>query len=81
MPIHGYKPSAGPCRICGDGFEHQTRAGAPDISQCPKCGQNVERLTDVPGPRGRSRSSTISSAKQAGFTILRRTGGGGFEKL
>ena len=81
MPIHGYRPLTGPCRICGDGFEHRASPGDPALTECPKCGQRVERAADRPGPRGRSRSSAISSAKQAGFTILRRTDGGEFEKL
>ena len=81
MPLHAYAPLSTPCRLCGDGFEHRSDAGAPDLTACPTCGQTVRRLgiQTVNSPK-LSAPLSVSRAKQAGFTVLHRTSGGVFEK-
>ena len=81
MPLHAYAPLAPPCRLCGDGFEHRAPAGAPDLNACPTCGQGVRRVAvhSVNSPK-LSAPLSVSRARQAGFTVLKRTPGGEFEK-
>lgn len=81
MPLQFYAPLKPPCRLCGAGFEHRQRAGEPDLAHCPKCGQDVKRseAQTVNSPK-LSAPLSVSRAKQAGFTVLKRTSGGEYEK-
>ena len=81
MPLQAYAPLKSPCRLCGDGFEHRQSARAPDLAACPACGQRVRRLAAQPVNSPKlSAPLSVSRAKQAGFTVLKRTSGGEFEK-
>ena len=81
MPLHAYAPDSPPCRLCGDGFEHLAPAAAAELVACPTCGQAVHRLARqaVNSPK-LSAPLSVSRARQAGFTVLKRTSGGEFEK-
>jgi putative FmdB family regulatory protein len=81
MPLQFYAPLKPPCRLCGTGFEHRQPPNAPDLTSCPKCGQSVQRAAAqiVNSPK-LSAPLSVSRAKQAGFTVLKRTAGGEFEK-
>lgn len=81
MPILFYTPLQPPCRLCGPGFEHRQPAGAPDLTHCPKCGQEVRRGAGqrVNSPK-LSAPLSVSRARQAGFTVLKRTPGGEYER-
>lgn len=81
MPLHAYAPLSTPCRLCGDGFEHRANAGEPDLTECPTCGQTVHRIAvqAVNSPK-LSAPLSVSRARQAGFTVLKRTSAGEFEK-
>jgi len=81
MPLYRYIPAKAPCKLCGDGFEHRQGAGDPALTACPTCGQAVSRA--VPQPVNTPKllaPLSVSSAKQAGFSVLRRTSNGDFEK-
>lgn len=81
MPLRAYVPLAPPCRLCGDGFEHAQAANAPDLTACPKCGQSVRRAPAAPVNSPKlSAPLSVSRARQAGFTVLKRTSGGEFER-
>ena len=81
MPLHFYAPLKTPCKLCGAGFEHSLPAGAPELTSCPKCGQSVRRVapqtTNTPKL---SAPLSVSRARQAGFTVLKRTSGGEYER-
>jgi hypothetical protein len=81
MPLQFYAPLQPPCRLCGSGFEHRQPAGAPDLTACPKCGQAVARVAPqtVNSPK-LSAPLSVSRARQAGFTVLKRTSAGEYEK-
>jgi hypothetical protein len=81
MPLRFYAPLQPPCRLCGPGFEHRQAATAPDLETCPKCGQHVHRvaLQTVNSPK-LSAPLSVSRARQAGFTVLKRTSAGEYEK-
>jgi hypothetical protein len=81
MPIALYSPLKPPCRLCGPGFEQHQRAGERDLTHCPKCGQKVRRGTvqSVNSPK-LSAPLSVSRARQAGFTVLKRTPGGEYER-
>ena len=81
MPLFHYRPAQVPCKLCGPGFEHRQSAADPALTTCPTCGQPVTRNAthSVNSPKILAPLS-ISSAKQAGFTVLKRTSRGEFEK-
>lgn len=81
MPLYAYAPVARPCRLCGDGFEHRADATEPALTVCPTCGQPVQRLAaqTVNSPKLLAPLS-VSRARQAGFTVLKRISDGEFEK-
>ena len=81
MPLHYYAPATPPCRLCGDGFEHRAPAAAAVLSACPTCGQPVvRRATYAVNTPKLSAPLSVSRAKSAGFTVLKRTGAGEFER-
>jgi putative FmdB family regulatory protein len=81
MPLQFYAPLNPPCRICGPGFEHRQPGGTPDLTACPKCGQAVHRVAvqSVNSPK-LSAPLSVSRARQAGFTVLKRTSAGEYER-
>ena len=81
MPLQFYAPLKPPCRICGPGFEQRQAAGRPDLTTCPKCGQGVHRVPvqSVNSPK-LSAPLSVSRARQAGFTVLKRTSAGEYER-
>jgi putative FmdB family regulatory protein len=81
MPLHTYAPLSSPCRLCGEGFEHRSAAGEAELTVCPTCGQRVRRVAPQPVNSPKlSAPLSVSRARQAGFTVLKRTSGGEFEK-
>lgn len=81
MPLRAYQPIKPPCRLCGDGFELMQQAADPPLTTCPKCGQDVimRPVNRVAAPKVTKPIST-SEAKGAGFSVLKRTSDGTFEK-
>ena len=81
MPVYRYLPAKAPCKLCGDGFDHRQNTGDPMLAACPKCGQAVARVLAQPVNTPKLlKPLSVSSAKQAGFTVLKRTSNGDFEK-
>jgi len=81
MPLLVYTPCQPPCRLCGPGFEHRQDHGAPNLTACPTCGQPVvpSAVHTVNSPK-LSAPVSVSRARQAGFTVLKRTSGGEYER-
>jgi hypothetical protein len=81
MPIRAYQPLQTPCRLCGDGFEIVHASGEAPLSHCPRCGSAVtlRAVTSASTPRV-TKPLSVSDAKAAGFSVLKRTPGGEFEK-
>ena len=81
MPVYRYTPCELPCKLCGDGFEHRQTSSTAELTACPTCGQAVVRaeINSITTPK-LSRPVSVSSAKQAGFTVLKRLGDGEYER-
>lgn len=81
MPIRTYEPLQPPCRMCGKGFDLVQGSSEPTLTECPKCGQGVRLRTPVTVNSPEIlKPISVSDAKAAGFTVLKRTSGGEFEK-
>jgi putative FmdB family regulatory protein len=81
MPAYRYRPSKGSCRLCGDGFDCVQSPTESPLEECPKCGLEVSRIIpdQIHTPRLLAPLAP-SKAKAAGFTILKRTSDGNWEK-
>ncbi|HEY3323529.1 MAG TPA: zinc ribbon domain-containing protein [Planctomycetota bacterium] len=72
-----------PCEVCGGkDFEIVQRMADDALSQCPKCGGEVQRVITLPGlsGAGKVKKPSESSMAQAGFTQYKRCGKGYYEK-
>jgi len=81
MPLFRYRPDPSPCKLCGEGFDHQQKAGEPDLTECPTCGKNVMKM--LPGGINSPkilRKPSVSDAKSKGFTVLKKISDGEYEK-
>lgn len=81
MPVFRYAPLSPPCKLCGEGFDLVQPAAAPALAACPTCGQPVQRAVATRANLPKLTAPlSVSQVKQAGFTVLRRTGDGTYEK-
>jgi len=53
----------------------------PSLTDCPRCGQPVQPqvVTNANAPRV-TKPASVSAAKSAGFTVLKRISSGEYEK-
>ena len=81
MPVYRYAPVKAPCKLCGEGFDLRHNASDPALSECPTCGQAVARqaIQQINTPKLLAPIS-VSKAKQAGFTVLKRISDTEFER-
>lgn len=81
MPLYQYEPFKTPCKLCGKGFELTQKISDPELSECPKCGQAIHRSSPstINTPHY-SKPLSISDAKASGFTVLKKTSKGEYEK-
>lgn len=82
MPIHRYAPASGPCRLCGEGFDHRQHPGEANLAACPTCGQAVTRAAapqSVNTPK-LLKPLSVSDAKSLGFSVFKKTASGEFER-
>ncbi|MBI5772928.1 MAG: zinc ribbon domain-containing protein [Verrucomicrobia bacterium] len=80
MPIYEYKLCAGRCAICGGGFTLRRPLSAAPLTQCPACKKPVEKIISQFSSPKKLKPLSISDAKKAGFTVLKRLGKGEFER-
>jgi hypothetical protein len=81
MPLRFYSPRKKPCRLCGEGFDHHQPADSAPLTHCPNCGQDVDcRVTPRVNSPQLSAPLSVSRAKQAGFTVLKRIASGEYER-
>jgi hypothetical protein len=67
--------------LCGEGFDHSQKPGDPDLTECPTCGKKVHKEfpSGVNSPKV-SKKPSVTEAKQAGFTVLKKISDGEYEK-
>jgi len=80
MPLYEYEPCDGECKMCGGRFTLRRPIDAPPVKDCPLCKKPVRKvISQVHTPRA-SKPVSISDAKKAGFTVLKRLGKGEYER-
>jgi putative FmdB family regulatory protein len=77
MPLYEYELCEGNCVMCGGRFTLRRPLGAKELTNCPSCKKPVRKLIST---FNSPKKLSISDAKKAGFTVLKRTGKGEYEK-
>jgi putative FmdB family regulatory protein len=77
MPLYEYELCEGNCAACGGKFTLRRPLSAAPLTECPACKKPVRRVwSTFSSPR----TLSISDAKKAGFTVLKRVNKGEYER-
>ena len=80
MPLYEYELCKGDCVVCGGKFTLRRPLSAPPLTKCPLCKRPVRKLISSFSSPVKLKPLTISDAKKAGFSVLKRTGKGEYER-
>jgi putative FmdB family regulatory protein len=80
MPYYEYELCAGDCAVCGGKFTLRRPITAAELKVCPACRRPVRKIISTFSSPLKLKPLSVSDAKKAGFTILKRIGKGEYEK-
>jgi putative FmdB family regulatory protein len=80
MPLYEYELCKGDCVVCGGKFTLRRPLSAPPLTKCPLCKRPVRKLISSFSSPVKLKPLTISDAKKAGFSVLKRTAKGEYER-
>jgi putative FmdB family regulatory protein len=80
MPYYEYEICDGDCKMCGGKFTLRRPVTAPELKQCPACKKPVRKLLSQFSSPLKLKPLSVSDAKKAGFTVLKRSSKGEYEK-
>jgi putative FmdB family regulatory protein len=80
MPIYEYELCEGGCKVCGGSFSLRRPISRPELTKCPLCRKPVRKLISQVNSPTKLKPLSISDAKNAGFTVLKRVGKGEYER-
>jgi len=80
MPNYEYELCDGECKACGGRFTLRRPLSAPPLVKCPACRKPVRKIISSFNTPKLTKPSSISDAKKAGFTVLKRVNKGEYEK-
>ena len=80
MPFYEYELCQGDCAACGGKFTLRRPINAPELTQCPACKNLVRKIISQFSSPLKLKPLSVSEAKGAGFTVLKRTGKGEYER-
>jgi putative FmdB family regulatory protein len=80
MPFYEYELCEGDCKVCGGSFTLRRPITAPELKVCPACKKPVRKVISSFSSPIKLKPLSISDAKQAGFTVLKRVNKGEYEK-
>ena len=80
MPIYEYELCEGDCKICGGKFSLNRPVSRPPLEKCPLCRKPVRKIISSVNSPTKLKPLSISDAKNAGFTVLKRVGKGEYER-
>ena len=80
MPIYEYELCDGDCKVCGGKFSLNRPASRPALTKCPLCRKPVRKIISLVNSPTRLKPLSITDAKAAGFTVLKKVGKGEYER-
>ncbi len=83
MPIYEYiaEDPAKSCRVCAKGFELMRPVDRAPLESCLLCRNPVRKVISKVNTPRLTKPLSVSDAKSAGFTILKKRDKGVYEKL
>ena len=80
MPLYEYELCEGECKVCGGRFTLRRPVTAAPLTQCPACKKPVRKVISPFNTPKMLKPVSISDAKKAGFTVLKRVSKGEYER-
>lgn len=80
MPVYEYELCDGNCAACGGRFTLRRPITAPPLTACPACRKPIRKLISSFTAPSLLKPLSISDAKKAGFTVLKRVEKGEYER-
>jgi putative FmdB family regulatory protein len=80
MPTYEYELCEGECTVCGGQFALRRPLSAAPLTHCPDCQKPVRKVFSTFTSPMKLKPLSISDAKKAGFTVLKRSGKGEYER-
>jgi putative FmdB family regulatory protein len=77
MPLYEYELCEGNCVVCGGKFTLRRPLDAKELTNCPACKKPVRKVFST---FNSPKKLSISDAKKAGFTVLKKVGKGEYER-
>ena len=80
VPLYEYELYEGECKVCGGRFTLRRPLSAPELTKCPACKKPVRKILSAFNTPNKLKPLSITDAKKAGFTVLKRVSKGEYEK-
>lgn len=80
MPLYEYELCEGSCAVCGGRFTLRRPLNAPPLTKCPACKKPVRKVISSFNAPKILKPVSITDAKKAGFTVLKRVSKGEYER-
>lgn len=80
MPLYEYELCEGDCKACGGKFTLNRPLNRPNLEKCPLCRKPVRKVLSSFSTPSITKPVSISDAKKAGFTVLKKVGKGEYER-
>ena len=80
MPIYEYELCEGDCKVCGGRFTLRRPLSAKELTQCPACKKPVRKTISTFSTPTKLKPLSVTDARKAGFTVLKKTSKGEYER-
>jgi putative FmdB family regulatory protein len=80
MPHYEYELCEGECKVCGGKFMLRRPLSMPELTKCPACKKPVRKIISGFSTPHKLKPLSISDAKKAGFTVLKKLRKGEYER-
>jgi putative FmdB family regulatory protein len=80
VPIYEYELCEGDCKVCGGKFTLRRPLSAAPLTHCPACKKPVRKVLSAFHSPVKLKPLSISDAKKAGFTVLKKVSKGEYER-
>ena len=80
MPLYEYELCEGDCKACGGAFTLNRPLSAKPLTHCPACKKPVRKVFSAFSTPSKLKPLSVTDAKKAGFTVLKRLGKGEYER-
>ena len=80
MPLYEFELTEGDCKACGGRFTLRRPINAPELTRCPACRKPVRKIISSFNTPTKLKPLSVSDAKKAGFTVLKKVNKGEYER-